>query len=85
MCQIFFDRVNKKFFTNLLKNPNLHTVKKHLTYEICQTKFVFIYVELNILVDDNLYVISLQKLKPARFLTHTHTCSIYPQLIHPIV
>ena len=37
ICQMYFDRVNEEFSTNLPKNPNL--VKKHLTYEICQRKF----------------------------------------------
>ena len=27
MCQMYFDRVNEKFLTNLLKNPNLHSQK----------------------------------------------------------
>ena len=38
MCQMYFDGVNKEFLTNLSKNP-IYTVKKHLTYEICQRKF----------------------------------------------
>ena len=36
MCQMFFDRVNEEFLTNLSKNPNLHGQK---TFDICQRKF----------------------------------------------
>ena len=39
MRQMYFDRVNEEFLTNLSKNPNLYTIKKHLTYEIFQRKF----------------------------------------------
>ena len=39
MCQMYFDRVNDEFLTNLSKNPNLHGQKKHLTYDVCQRKF----------------------------------------------
>ena len=38
MCQMYFNRVNEEFLTNLSKNPNLHS-QKHLTYEFCQRKF----------------------------------------------
>ena len=38
MCQMYLDRVNWKFLTNLSKNPNLHG-QKHLIHEICQRKF----------------------------------------------
>ena len=38
MCQMYFDRVNEEFLTNFRKIL-VYTVKKHLTYEICQRKF----------------------------------------------
>ena len=40
MCQVYFDRVNDEFLTNLIcRKILIYTVKKHLTYEVCQRKF----------------------------------------------